>query len=91
LCSREFRRMFDAYRSGKVGEAAEIHGSLLPLFDALFATTNPIPIKWAMKQFGFRAGECRLPLDGMPHALANRLRPLLVPFTVTDAEELVAY
>ena len=55
---------------------------LLPLFDALFATTNPIPIKWAMKQPGFHAGACRLPLDGMPASLANRLRPLLAPFLV---------
>jgi len=90
LCSREFRRMFDAFRAGKVGEAAEIHASLLPLMDTLFATTNPIPIKWAMKQLGFRTGDCRLPLDAMPKSLAHRLLPLLAPFTVTDAE-LVAY
>ncbi len=40
--------------------------SLLPLIDALFATTSPIPVKWAMRQLGFRVGECRLPLDAMP-------------------------
>ena len=83
LCSREYRRMFDAYRDGRVNEAAEIHASLLPLIDALFATTSPIPIKWAMRQLGFHTGECRLPLDGMPQALANRLRPLLAPFDPT--------
>jgi 4-hydroxy-tetrahydrodipicolinate synthase len=85
LCSREFRRMFDAYRAGRVGEAAEIHASLLQLFDLLFATTSPIPIKWAMKQLGFAVGECRLPLDGMPHSLADRLRPLLGPFDSASA------
>ena len=89
LCSREFRRMFDAFRAGRVDEAAEIHLSLLPLMEALFATTNPIAIKWAMKQMGFHAGECRLPLDGMPQGLANRLKPMLAPFLVPD-EELVA-
>jgi 4-hydroxy-tetrahydrodipicolinate synthase len=77
LCSREYRRMFDAYRAGRVDEAAEIHRSLLPLIDLLFATTSPIPVKWAMNQLGFEAGECRLPLDGMPPALADKLRPLL--------------
>lgn len=80
LCSREYRRMTDAYRAGRGAEAAEIHASLLELIDALFATTSPIPIKWAMKQLGFNVGECRLPLDGMPPALANRLRPMLAPF-----------
>ncbi|MEO6836571.1 MAG: 4-hydroxy-tetrahydrodipicolinate synthase [Candidatus Tumulicola sp.] len=82
LCSREYRRMFDAYRAGRVNEAAEIHASLLPLIDALFATTSPIPVKWAMQQLGFHVGECRLPLDGMPPSLANRLRPLLGAFDV---------
>jgi 4-hydroxy-tetrahydrodipicolinate synthase len=77
LCSREYRGMFDAYRAGRVDEAAAIHRSLLPLIDLLFATSSPIPVKWAMNQVGFNAGECRLPLDGMPEALAAKLRPLL--------------
>ncbi len=80
LCSREYRRMFDAYRAGRIDEAAEIHRSLLPLIDALFATTSPIPVKWAMNQLGFHAGECRLPLDGMPESLATSLRPLLAAY-----------
>ncbi len=77
LCSREYRRMLDAFRAGHVTEAAQIHASLLPLIEALFATTSPIPVKWAMRQLGFRVGECRLPLDTMPESLAHRLRPLL--------------
>ena len=89
LCSREYRRMVDAYRAGRVTEAAEIHLSLLPLFELLFATTSPIPVKWAMKQLGFHVGECRLPLDGMPQSLAHRLRPLLAPFSPVNSEELV--
>lgn len=77
LASREYRRMLDAYRAGHTAEAAAMHLSLLPLIDALFATTSPIAIKWAMNQMGFRAGACRLPLDAMPDALAARLRRLL--------------
>jgi 4-hydroxy-tetrahydrodipicolinate synthase len=77
LCSREFRHMFDAYRGGETQLATSIHLSLLALFDALFATSNPIGIKWAMNQLGFSAGVCRLPLSTMPDDLAQRLRPLL--------------
>jgi 4-hydroxy-tetrahydrodipicolinate synthase len=80
LCSLEYRRMVDAYRDGRVDVAAEIHASVLPLIDALFATTSPIPIKWAVRQLGFAAGECRLPLDAIPPALADRLRPLIAPY-----------
>ncbi len=80
LCSLEYRRMFDAYRGGRGDEAARIHASLLPLIDALFATTSPIPVKWAMRQLGFAVGECRLPLDALPSAVAQRLHPLVAPY-----------
>ena len=80
LCSREYREMMDAYRSGDAAKATSIHLSLLALIDALFATTNPIGIKWAMNQIGFNAGLCRLPLDEIPSAVAERLRPLLAPY-----------
>jgi len=80
LCSREYAAMVAAYRNGDATEAARIHASLLPLIDAIFATTSPIPIKWAMKQLGFNVGECRLPLDGMPEQLARNLQPLLAQY-----------
>ena len=86
LCSREYRAMVDAYRDGRVDDAAQIHASLLPLIDALFATTSPIPVKWAMDQLGFRVGACRLPLDEMPPAVADRLRPLLAAYVSPAVE-----
>jgi 4-hydroxy-tetrahydrodipicolinate synthase len=86
LCSLEYRAMFDAYRDGRTGEAAQIHASLLPLIDALFAVTSPIPVKWAMRQLGFGVGECRLPLDALPPAIAQRLRPLIAPYARQTVE-----
>ena len=83
LCSREYRAMFEAFHAGDTTKAAAIHASLLGLIDTLFQTTSPIAIKWAMNQLGFSAGECRLPLDGMPDALAAKLRPLLDAFLAT--------
>jgi len=80
LCSPQYRAMMDAYCAGRVEEAARTHLSLLPLMQALFATTNPIAVKWAMRELGFKAGECRLPLDTIPDAVADRLRPLLQPY-----------
>jgi 4-hydroxy-tetrahydrodipicolinate synthase len=85
LCSPEYRKMFEAFRAGEPEEAARIHASLLPLIDALFASTSPIPVKWAMRQLGFRVGECRLPLDAMPPALADRLMPLIAPYASLEA------
>ncbi|HEY1881599.1 MAG TPA: 4-hydroxy-tetrahydrodipicolinate synthase [Candidatus Cybelea sp.] len=86
LCSREYYAMVDAYRNGRPDDAAQIHASLLPLIDALFATTSPIAVKWAMAQLGFRVGSCRLPLDEIPPAVADRLRPLLAAYVSHPVE-----
>ncbi len=83
LCSREFIAMHDALARGDITEAAQIHLSLTPLFSALFATTSPIPIKWAMNRLGFKAGVTRSPLGSMPESLMKRLDPLLEPFRDT--------
>ena len=42
--------------------AAQMQKSLLPLADALFAETNPIPVKWALSRLGFCQSNWRLPL-----------------------------
>ncbi|MGA8576875.1 MAG: 4-hydroxy-tetrahydrodipicolinate synthase [Candidatus Cybelea sp.] len=86
LCSLEYRAMFDAFRGGRPGEAAQIHAALLPLIDALFAVTSPIPVKWAMRELGFHVGECRLPLDALPPAIVQRLRPLIAPYARQTVE-----
>lgn len=48
--------------SGKLSRAAAIHRSLLPLFNALFIVSNPIPVKYALNCVGFSVGKPRLPL-----------------------------
>jgi dihydrodipicolinate synthase/N-acetylneuraminate lyase len=35
------------------------HRRLLPLLDALFCLTNPIPVKYALNQIGFECGPFR--------------------------------
>lgn len=56
------REMIDAYVAGDVARAARIHQELLPVFKALFATTNPILVKAALEMVGFPVGGLRLPL-----------------------------
>ena len=48
--------------AGRTSEAAAIHRRLLPLIDALFCVTNPIPVKYALNQLGFECGPLRLPM-----------------------------
>ena len=80
LVSRELRAMADAFDAGDVDTAARIHRDLSPLIAALFATTNPIPVKWAMETYGFAAGPCRSPLGTMPGELRSALEPLIAPY-----------
>jgi len=37
-----------AYVAGDVARAAEMHHRLMPLVDALFVTSSPIPLKYAL-------------------------------------------
>lgn len=83
LCSQEYRAMVDSFSHGDVKNAAFIHNSLLALTSALFTVTNPIGIKWAMSELGFKVGRCRPPLDELPPALAERLRPLVASYLTT--------
>jgi 4-hydroxy-tetrahydrodipicolinate synthase len=80
LCARELRAMADAYDGGEIETAGRIHRDLQALFTALFAYPSPIPVKWAMNEYGFKAGECRPPLAPMPEALKAVLRPLIAPY-----------
>jgi 4-hydroxy-tetrahydrodipicolinate synthase len=57
LVGREMRRMID-----EPDARAEIHEQLSDLFKALFVTTNPIPLKAALRLAGHDAGGLRLPL-----------------------------
>ncbi len=79
------REMLDAFDRGDMPVAGAIHRELTPVFAALFATTSPIPVKWAMNEFGFAAGPPRSPLGEMPAELAARLRPMLARYRTQTA------
>jgi 4-hydroxy-tetrahydrodipicolinate synthase len=62
LAPADMSRMIAATRAGKLEEARAIHYRLLPLMDALFLASNPIPVKAAVALMGYSANELRLPL-----------------------------
>ncbi len=62
LVGKQILDMMEKYVDGKVAEAAAIHRHLLPLVNALFVVSNPIPVKYALNHVGFRVGKPRLPL-----------------------------
>ena len=58
----EIKKMIVAHKAGNVKEAAAIHQKLFPLFEVLFITSNPVPVKVALKLMGRPAGPIRQPL-----------------------------
>ena len=62
LVGNQIREMMDKFLGGKTEEAAQIHRNLLPLVNALFIVSNPIPVKHALNHIGFNVGKLRLPL-----------------------------
>jgi 4-hydroxy-tetrahydrodipicolinate synthase len=65
LVGKQIQRMIQSYLRGEVEAAAALHREMLPLVNALFVTTSPIPLKYALNKVGFRVGKTRLPLVGI--------------------------
>jgi 4-hydroxy-tetrahydrodipicolinate synthase len=87
LVGVQIKNMIEKFLNGKPGEAAKIHRYLLPLMNALFIVSNPVPVKWALNYIGFPVGKPRLPLvepdeksaDLIKGALKNYKMDLPVP------------
>ncbi len=62
LVGKQIKDMIGHVVRGNMKEAAAIHLNLLPLINALFIVSNPIPVKYALNHVGFRVGQPRLPL-----------------------------
>ncbi|AMW29751.1 4-hydroxy-tetrahydrodipicolinate synthase [Arthrospira platensis] len=62
LVGKQIQDMIQMFEAGRVQEATEIHIKLFSLFKTLFITTNPIPIKAALKLLGWNVGLSRSPM-----------------------------
>jgi 4-hydroxy-tetrahydrodipicolinate synthase len=62
LVGIQIKDMMEKFLDGKPQEAAKIHRHLLPLVNALFIVSNPVPVKWALNYVGCPVGKPRLPL-----------------------------
>jgi len=71
------QQMMQAFVEGRVEEATALHLRLLPLFTGLFATTNPILVKAALKLQGFPVGGVRLPLVEATPQQEEQLRQVM--------------
>ena len=66
-----------ALREGRRGDAEAIRDSLLPLCDACFVESNPIPVKAGLSLLGLCSPEMRLPLTPATPETAGRMKECL--------------
>ncbi|WP_439628028.1 4-hydroxy-tetrahydrodipicolinate synthase [Gemmata sp.] len=81
IVPRDMMALVRAFAAGKIEEAQTWHRKLFPLCrDMLSVSTNPIPLKAAMKLLGRGTGEMRLPMYPLDAAGEARVRQTLVNY-----------
>jgi len=83
LAAPQISAMIRAFLAGELSTALALHEQLLPLCKALFASTNPIPVKAALELAGWPVGAPRLPLLPACDAVKQRLSETLAALRPT--------
>ncbi len=82
LVGKQIREMIDSFFSAKTARAAEIHRHLMPLYNALFVISNPVPLKYALNHLGFKVGSPRPPLYEPDEKIAALIRDALKNYKI---------
>lgn len=70
--------LMQAYAEGRTRDAAALNKKMVPLANAMFIETNPIPVKAAVTLVsGIEAGDTRLPLTPMEPANKEKMTVIL--------------
>ncbi len=80
IVPRDTADMVSAWERGDYARSKELFYRLLPLCQAMFYETNPIPVKTALALMGKIKGELRLPLVPISPANEERLRKALTDY-----------
>jgi len=82
IVPKETAEMVKLWEQGDVDGAKNMYLKLLPLCQAMFYETNPIPVKTALSLMGKITGELRLPLCPMSPANLERLKNILKQYNL---------
>ncbi len=81
IVGNQMQAMIKAFVSGNRTEARRIEAELMPIFEVLFITSNPTPLKAALRLQGFNVGIPRLPLVAATDTEIAQIREALIPWT----------
>lgn len=82
LVGNQLQQMIQDFEAGQVQAAIQTHIRLFPLFKALFLTTNPIPVKAALKFQGWQVGNSRFPLVDISTDLGAQLKSVMADLSL---------
>ena len=82
LVGNQIKDMIDSFVAGQMSKAAQIHRHLLPLFNALFVISNPVPLKYALNYIGFKVGKPRPPLYEPDEKVATIIKDALKSYKI---------
>lgn len=89
IVPKDMLALIDAYEKGDRQKAVSWHYKLLPLCQAMFIETNPMPIKEAMNVLGMGVGDVRLPLVRMLPANREKLHSALTAYGLKPVKDTV--
>jgi len=83
----ELQLLYQAFLGEKdIQKAMDIHTKLLPIMQAMFVETNPIPIKETLYHMGIMENEFRLPLCSLSEGNRKFLKGVLKDFGLLKRE-----
>jgi 4-hydroxy-tetrahydrodipicolinate synthase len=84
IAPKDTAAMIEAWEKGQLEQARQIYYKLLPLCQAMFYETNPIPVKTSLALMGKTDLEMRLPLCPMAVANLERLKKALKDYRLVN-------
>jgi 4-hydroxy-tetrahydrodipicolinate synthase len=82
---RETARLYDLVVAGRWEEARDLHFHMVPINDALFLETNPVPVKTVLGWMGKCRPEVRPPHAAMRPETERRLREVAAAYGLATA------
>jgi len=82
IVPKDVSNMVAAFFEGDLDKARELHYKMLPLINAMFIETNPIPVKAAMHMMGMIEPGLRLPMCEISSDNRKRLKEALTDYGI---------
>jgi len=80
IAPRDVAELVNVFNKGDKAGAQALNAKLLPLIEALFIETNPIPVKTAASLMGLCSAAMRLPMCEMEEANLAKLKQALINY-----------